>query len=78
VLSKSVSDALLEVGGEEFEGTAKFCDMMDKFFDALNVSNYTECITKLKLYRRSYRKKPDFEDDRFKVGKMLDNNNRLP
>ena len=42
MLSKSVSDALLEVGGEEFEGTAKFCDMMDKFFDALNVTNYID------------------------------------
>ena len=37
-----VSDALLEVGGEEFEGTAKFCEMMDKFFDALNVLNVSQ------------------------------------
>ena len=33
-----MSDALLEVGGEEFEGTAKFCEIMNKFFDALNVT----------------------------------------
>ena len=74
MLSKSVSDALLEVRGEEFEGAAKFCDMMDKFL--MHVTNYTECITKLKWYRRPYRKNPEFVDDRFKVGKMIDN--RLP
>ena len=53
-----MSDALLEVGGEEFEGTAKFCEIMDKFFDALNVTNYTESITNLKFYRRPYKKSP--------------------
>jgi len=51
-----VLDALLEVGGEEFEGTAKFCEMMDNFFDALNVTNYSECITSLQLFRRPYKK----------------------
>ena len=66
-----MSDALLEVGGEEFEGTAKFCEIMDKFFDALNVTNYTESITNLKFYRRPYKKMPKFEDDRFKVSKWL-------
>jgi len=37
-----VSDALLEVGEKQFKGTAKFCEMMDKFIDALIVTNYSK------------------------------------
>ena len=38
VLSESVSMALKITGGEEAEGTSKFADMMDKFFDCLTPS----------------------------------------
>ena len=42
VLSDSVSKALLLTGGEEAKQTAKFCDMFNKSFDCLNVSNFTD------------------------------------
>ena len=50
VLSESVSKALQEVRGEEVAETAKFCLMMDRFFDSLNVTNYSEGYEKLKSY----------------------------
>ena len=40
VLSESVSKALELTKGSCAEETAKFVDYMDKFFDALNVSNF--------------------------------------
>ena len=40
VLSESVSKALKLTGGKEASETAKFVDMMDKFFDTMNVCNY--------------------------------------
>ena len=48
VLSEMVSHALLEVDADEFSATSKFCLMMDRFFDCLNVTNYSECYQKLK------------------------------
>ena len=39
VLSTSVSVALKEFGQPETAGTAKYCEMFDKFFDCLNVRN---------------------------------------
>ena len=50
VLSTSVSVALKEYGQPETAGTAKYCEMFDKFFDYLNVRNTTECITKHKPF----------------------------
>ncbi len=44
VLSESVSKALKLTGGPEVVEIAKFVEYMDKFFDALNVSNYSEGI----------------------------------
>ena len=44
VLSETVSKALKTTGEEEAEGTAKFTEMMDKFFDCLNVHNYRHGI----------------------------------
>ena len=41
VSSESVSKALSLVGGESAKETAKFVAMMDKFFDTLNVTNFT-------------------------------------
>lgn len=64
MLSESVFHALLEVGGDEVAETARFCQMMDRFFDSLNVTNYSECYKKLKPFRMPYRSVEDF---RFKV-----------
>ena len=36
VLSSSVSAGFEFIGKEEFEETAKFCKIFDKFFDCLN------------------------------------------
>lgn len=44
VLSETVGNVLNEFGPEETAGTAKFCLMMDKFFDCLNVRNRTEHV----------------------------------
>ena len=41
VLNESVSKALVLTGGQEAQETAKFVALMDKFFDILNVSNFT-------------------------------------
>ena len=37
----NLSVALRLIGGKDAEGTSKFADMMDNFFDCLNVHNYT-------------------------------------
>ena len=41
VLSNTVSKAIKTRGKAETEETAKFVDMFNKFFDCLNVSNFT-------------------------------------
>ena len=41
VLSDSVSKALTQYGGKEAEETALFANIFDKFFDCLNVCNFT-------------------------------------
>ena len=40
ILSESVSKALLMTGGSEASQTANFVEMMDKFFDSLNVTSF--------------------------------------
>ena len=64
VLSESVSMALKKTGGEEAEGTSKFADMMDKFFDCLNVHNYTHGIHSRKDFHKPY---TSSDDARLKV-----------
>ncbi len=49
ILSKSVAIALEESGDEEVLGTAKFCQMMNDFFDCTNVRSTTEYVRKRKL-----------------------------
>ena len=39
---------------EEAKETIVFVEMFDKFFDMLNVTNYTKCITKRKHFQRPY------------------------
>ena len=46
MLSETVSRALQLTGGREAPETAKFVEMMDKFFDSMNVHNYTEGVHK--------------------------------
>ena len=59
VLSESVSKALKLTGGNEVSETARFVDMMDKFFDALNVHNYTEGVHKRKRFKMPYTSSKD-------------------
>ena len=65
VLSDSVSKALLLTSGEEAKQTAKFCDMFNKFFDCLNVSNFTDGQRSRNAFKSPYRKGK--EDFRLKV-----------
>ena len=37
ILSKSVADALYKYGSVDSHGTANFCEMLDTFFDCVNV-----------------------------------------
>ncbi len=53
-MSESVSKALKLTGGPEVEETVKFVEYMDKFFDALNVSNYVGGVHKRKEFRLPY------------------------
>ena len=48
VLSHSVGQVLTQFGPPEAAETAKFCLMMDSFFDIVNIRNKTEYITKSK------------------------------
>uniref|UniRef100_A0A1X7VL28 Transposable element P transposase-like GTP-binding insertion domain-containing protein n=1 Tax=Amphimedon queenslandica TaxID=400682 RepID=A0A1X7VL28_AMPQE len=60
VLSASVSKALELVVGEEAAETVKFADYFDKFFDALNVSNFDEGKRSTYPFQAPYRSKNDF------------------
>ena len=64
MLSSSVSKALRVVFGDEAAGTAKFVEMADKFFDVLNVHNYSHGASKLKPFQLPY---TSSEDVRLKV-----------
>jgi len=48
VLSSTVANILSEYGPPEAKETARFCLMMDSFFDIVNIRNTTEHIHKLK------------------------------
>ena len=60
VLSDSVSKALTTIGKDETEETAKFVDMFNKFFDCLNVSNFTAGMHSRNPFKSPYRSKTDF------------------
>lgn len=62
VLSETMGNVLLNFGPQEAEGTAKFCLMMDKFFDCLNVRNKKEHETKKKPFLKPY---TSVDDERF-------------
>ena len=54
VLSASVASVLKAFGPPEAEGTAKLCEMMDGFFDCLNVRSTTEHQRKRKPFLAPY------------------------
>ena len=49
-----MSRALQLTRGREASETAKFVEMMDKFFDSMNVHNYTEGVHKRKRFQMPY------------------------
>jgi len=62
VLSSSVGKVLLEFGEKESHETAKFCLLVDQFFDCGNVRNTQEYITKRKPFLKPY---SSLGDERF-------------
>ena len=61
LLCETVAKALLVLSGDPaVQETAKFVTMFDKFFDALNVSNYTSGVNKRKVFQQPYRSGDDF------------------
>lgn len=60
VLSETVSNALAKTGGSEAAETARFVELFDKFFDLLNVSNFTNGTRKRKNFQHPYRHSDDF------------------
>ena len=58
--SESVSKALLKVCGEKAYETATFVSLMDKFFDTLNVHNYSGGSKALKPFQAPFRSPDDF------------------
>lgn len=64
VLSESVSKALLLTGGNEVKETANFVSLFDRFFDCLNVSNFTNGTKNRKPFQHPYRHS---DDHRLKV-----------
>ena len=46
--------------GDEARETAVFLEKFDKFFDAVNVTNYTSSIKALKPFKMPYRYSGDF------------------
>eukprot|EP00731_Ephydatia_muelleri_P014320 Em0008g40a len=54
VLSASVSKGLVQVCGDDATETAHLAEMMDKFFDALNVHNYNHGAKSRKSFQLPY------------------------
>lgn len=47
-------------GGPEVEETARFVETFDKFFDALNVTNFSDGRRKRKAFQLPYKSGKDF------------------
>ena len=62
VLSQTVSTVLSEFGRPNYQGTAKFCLMMDKCFDCANVRSLAEGNNKRKPFLKPY---TATDDERF-------------
>ena len=57
VLSESVATAMKLTGGDEVTETVRFIEMFDKFFDCLNVNNFTTSHHKRKVSATDFRLK---------------------
>ena len=64
IMSGTVSSALLYTGNSEVFETAYFIEKVDKFFDCLNVSNFTQGKHSRKPFQEPYR---NADDTRLKV-----------
>ena len=60
VLSQSVSNALALSKRKDVLETSKFVALFDKFFDLLNMNNFTEGTKKNKPFLHPYRHSDDF------------------
>lgn len=60
VLSESVASAMKLTGGPEVSETVRFVEMFDKFFDCLNVNNFTTGRQKRKVFKHPYKSADDF------------------
>ena len=47
-------------GGDEVTETVRFIEMFDKFFDCLNVNNFTTGHHKRKVFKLPYKSATDF------------------
>lgn len=72
-MSETVSKALLHVFGSRAKATSEFIGYIDKFFDCLNVTNYTNGIHKRKPSQHPYR---SLNDQRLSVSECNVRNTR--
>ena len=54
-MSSTVAEALRLTGGEEAKETAHFIELVDKFFDCLNVNNFHSGKHKQKVFQDPFR-----------------------
>ena len=66
-MSNSVANALRLTGGEDAAATAEFVEYFDKFFDCVNVGDFTSGKRSRNSFKDPYRSGSDF---RLKVGHM--------
>ena len=62
ILSSTMFSVLTNHGGNELSGTSKYCDMIDQFFDCMNVQSVSEHIRKRKNKVAPY---TAIDDERF-------------
>ena len=60
VLSSSVANALRVTLKDKATQTANFCDIFDKFFDCLNVTNFDAGKRSRNAFKSPYRSEKDF------------------
>ena len=60
VLRETISKALQLTGGPEATETVRFISMFDKFFDCVNVVNFTSGRFKRKVFQQTYQSGEDF------------------
>ena len=59
-MSDTVSKALQLTGGSDVQETTKFVQMVDRFFDCMNVNSYDTGRLKRKIFKQPYRSATDF------------------